>query len=66
MCLSEVMEVLASRGVSVNESRIRWAIRNARVSRPQYDRLRRFDFSTANVDELVRHFSAKSGVPSHA
>ncbi len=57
MCLSELLRELRQSGVDASESRIRWAIKTGKVSRPRVDSSFRFDFRAENVAELVAYFA---------
>lgn len=63
MCLSELLRELRRTGVEASESRIRWAIKTGKVSRPRVDGSFRFDFSEENVAEIVTHFAKSEAAP---
>jgi hypothetical protein len=59
MCFSDLVERLRQAGISVSESRIRWAIKSGRVARPRLDGSLRFVFAESNVNELIRYFQTR-------
>ena len=59
MVFCEMLEALEEKGLDVTPTQVRWAISQGRVERPRVDRSYRFDFSQANVDELVAYFKSK-------
>ena len=44
MCLRDFLAALQGAGLTVRESKMRWAITSGKVSRPQLDGSLRFDF----------------------
>lgn len=62
MVLSELLQHLSRQGLKVSESRLRWALRQGNISRPEIDGSLRFRFSAENVAEIVAYFRARNGV----
>jgi hypothetical protein len=44
----------------VTETRIRWAIKSGKVSRPPLDGSLRFDFSDTHLQEIAVYFAGRS------
>ena len=63
MCFRELMNELGRRQIAATESQIRWAIKSGKIQRPRVDGSLRFDFSHANVREIVAHFGQPEPSP---
>jgi hypothetical protein len=59
MCLKDVLSLLHSDGFELTPGQIRWAITSGRISRPRLDGSLRFDFDSANVEELKNSLASK-------
>lgn len=64
MCFKEVLDRLATEGLSVTPTQLRWAVTSGKVSRPPLDGSLRFNFSAEHLRELLDHFRAVSAEPS--
>ncbi len=60
MVLSEYLADLSQRGVIVTDAKVRHAIKCGRIPRPRLNAAHQFDFSMADVEAAVVHFTAKS------
>ena len=57
MCFADLLQTLQAEGLTVNEYRIRTALRSGRLSRPRLDRSNRFVFEAQHLKQLRKLFS---------
>ena len=56
MCLKDVMTKLQEQGFRVTETKLRWAIKSGKVSRPTLDGSLRYVYEPRHLDELLAYF----------
>ena len=59
MCMRDLLETLRRAGITVSESKVRWAITCGRIDRPPLDGSLRFVFDEHHVAQLKRVFGGQ-------
>jgi hypothetical protein len=57
--MRDLLDSLRRLGVSVTEVQVRWAITSRKVSRPELDGSRRFNFTESHLRELAAYFKGR-------
>jgi hypothetical protein len=60
MCLKDLMTKLQEQGFRVTETRLRWAIRTGKVSRPALDGSLRYVYEPRHLEELLAYFGNRA------
>lgn len=66
MLMSELIQAIRAKGISITETRVRWAIKNGRIPRPQQNAAHHFNFSPDDVDRAIRFFGIKQRAQEEA
>ena len=64
MCFADLLQTLQAEGLTVNEYKIRTALRSGRLSRPRLDRSNRFVFEAQHLKQLRKLFSNQANKAS--
>ena len=59
MIISELIQAVRSRGIAINETRIRFALREGRLQKPKMDASHRYVFTDSDVEAAADYFQSK-------